>query len=87
MDAAIRHGLGFSLRINPELTGRKTVSFQKNPEYYRLDNQGKPIGNPYTAGRPGLGISHPDIRANLRKQMEAEFRSYGRHPAVRPYAC
>lgn len=85
MDAAIRHGLGFSLRINPELTGRKPVTFQKNPEYYRLDAQGKPIGNPYTAGRPGLGISHPDIRANLRKQMEEEFRRYAHHPAVRPY--
>jgi hypothetical protein len=85
MDAAIRHGMGFSLRIDPELTGRKAVSFPKNPQYDRLDGQGKPIGNPYTAGRPGLGISHPDIRAHLRKAMEEQFHKFAHHPAARPY--
>lgn len=86
MDAAIRHGMGFSLRLDPDLTGGKALDFQKNPEYYRFDAEGKPIGNPYTAGRPGLGISHPDLRANALKTMEEQFRKFRGHPAVRPYS-
>ncbi|HEY3396073.1 MAG TPA: hypothetical protein VGM19_00290 [Armatimonadota bacterium] len=85
VDACVRNGLGFSLRGEPDLTGTASWTFEKNPDHYRLDPQGKPLGNPYTAGRPGLGISHPDVLANLRNGMAAQVRTVAGIPAFRPY--
>lgn len=86
LDAAIRNGIGFSLRAMPNfIPAGKEVTWEKNPEYYRLDNNGKPMGNPYTAGRPGLGISHPDIVAEARRSMADEIRPAANIPAFRPY--
>ncbi len=86
VDACVRNGIGFSVRAMPSfLPPGKNVTWEANPEYYRLDNEGKPMGNPYTAGRPALGISHPDIVAEARRSTYEELRPVAQVPAFRPY--
>jgi hypothetical protein len=87
LDVMVRNHVGFSLRDMPAFfPPRTTVTFDKNPQYYRLDNEGKPMGNPYTAGRPGLGISHPEIMENCGKSIAAQIKAVAALPSFRPYA-
>jgi hypothetical protein len=86
VDACVRNGMGFSLRGEPQLLPPgKNPTWEQNPEYFRLGPDGKPLGNPYTAGRPSLGISHPDILAALRQGMADQVRPVANVPAFRPY--
>jgi hypothetical protein len=86
VDAAVRNHVGFSLRAMPDLLPGKQVTFEKNPEYFRLDAQGKPVGTPYSAGRPSPGISHPKIVENAGRTIEAQVRAVAGLPSFRPYA-
>lgn len=86
VDACVRNGIGFSLRSMPRfLPPGKSVTWEDNPEYYRLDPEDKPMGNPYTAGRPALGISHPEIVQEARRSTFEEVRAVAQVPAFRPY--
>ncbi|MBI4023885.1 MAG: hypothetical protein HY360_02830, partial [Verrucomicrobia bacterium] len=85
VDAAVRHHLGFSLRAHPDFLMGKPVTFDANPEYFRLDNHGKPFGTAGTGGRPSLNLSHPEICANAVKSMETAVRTVARLPSFRPY--
>jgi len=85
MDAILRQNMGFSLRMHPDLTAGKEFTFEKNPEYFRLNNDGKPIPSAYAGGRPTLGISHPEMLENARNTMRAQLKPVANHPAFRPY--
>ena len=86
MDAATRQGLGFVVQITASLSpGGKTWDFTKNPEYARLDNEGKTITHSYSAGRPSIGISHPDIRTAAADSMRIVAEKVAQHPGFRRY--
>ena len=85
VDACVRNGLGFSLRAHPDFTGGKEAIMEKNPEYFRIDQEGKPVGTAYSGGRPSIGISHPDIRKNSRESFKKYVETVAGIPAFRPY--
>ncbi len=85
MDLATRCGLGFSLRTFPSLTFPRLKEFAATPEFYRIDNDGKPIGTAYSGGGPSVGISHPDLRELATTSMAEGVRQVAGHPAFRPY--
>ncbi|MHB9026456.1 MAG: hypothetical protein ACYC7E_20150 [Armatimonadota bacterium] len=85
VDIATRVGIGFSMRAHPELKSPRLVDFDKTPEFYRINNDGKPIGTAYSGGRPSVGISHPDIRESATHSMAEDVKKVAGHPAFRPY--
>lgn len=85
MDAILRQNMGFSLRLHPDLTGGKEYTWEKNPEYFRLNNERKPIPSAYAGGRPTIGISHPEMLENARRTMRDGLKPVATHPAFRPY--
>ena len=87
LDIMVRNHVGFSLRDMPTFfPPGKSPTFDKTPQYFRLDNEGKPMGNPYTAGRPGLGISHAEIVGNCAKSIAAQLKVVAGLKSFRPYA-
>lgn len=86
MDAILRQNMGFTLRLDSDLLGGKEYSWEKNPEYFRLDINRKPIPSAYAGGRPTLGISHPELQANLERGMYQSLKTIANHPGFRPYA-
>ncbi|HEY3416444.1 MAG TPA: hypothetical protein VGM23_06125, partial [Armatimonadota bacterium] len=74
LDIATRCGLGFSMRAHPTSTSPRLVDFDKTPEFYRISNEGKPVGTAYSGGRPSLGISHPEIRDSATASMAEQVK-------------
>ncbi|MDD5707488.1 MAG: hypothetical protein PHR35_16315, partial [Kiritimatiellae bacterium] len=89
VDVAVRNHVGFSLRIMPprgDQVGNRKVTFEKNPEYFRIGPDGKPmIDTGYSGGRPMLGLSHPEIREDGSKAMEQGVKEVAALPSFRPY--
>ena len=85
VDAAVRHGMGFSLRAIAQLLSGQEPTFEKNRDYFRLNAEGMPITTPLSGGRPSLGISHPWLRKNATASMRESVSKFARHPAFRPY--
>ncbi len=85
VDAATRYGLGFSLRAMPDLAYGRSLTFENNPQYYRIGTDGKPASNAYSGGRPSLGISNPAIYATAFEPFVATIKQLAGHPGLRPY--
>ena len=85
VDAATRYGMGFSLRAMPDLSHGRSLTFESNPQYYRIGADGKPVSNAYSGGRPSLGISDPAIYATALEPFAATIRQVAEHPGLRPY--
>jgi hypothetical protein len=85
MDAVLRRNAGFSLRLMPDVAGGKERSYEKNPDFFRLDLERKPIPSAYAGGRPTLGLSQPELLENARKSLRDPLAPVATHPAFRPY--
>jgi len=85
MDAILRQNMGCSLRLMPDLMGGKEYTYEKNPEFFRLNLERKTIPSAYAGGRPTIGLTQPQIRENARKSMREQLQPVATHPAFRPY--
>lgn len=86
VDAAVRNHMGFSLRSTVNFfMDQPKPTFEKNPEYFRLDNNGKPIPSVYDGGRPALGLNHPEILSSVRLSVEKDVKAVAGLPSFRPY--
>jgi len=89
VDAAVRNHVGFSLRCVPgiggDMVGDKKVSFAQNPEYYRLNNEGKTISEGYDGGLPQIGLSSAEMRDAATKVFEKQVKLVSALPSFRPY--
>ena len=86
INMAIRHGLGFSARADVDLSRGKNRDFPRDAEFFRLDNEGKPvIPTGYGGGRPTLGVTQPEILHNARDSIRETVKKVSQIPAFRPY--
>ncbi len=85
-DAATKYGLGFSVRAMPDLSYGRHLTFEKAPGFYRFGANGKPVlTNPYSLGRPSLGISNPAVRTSAMVPFAETIKHVAGHPGFRPY--
>jgi hypothetical protein len=82
LDQTLAAGLRCSARLHSDLApGGREISWEKTPEYYRLDLGGKPFPDVYNGGRPLLGISHPEVLKEAGLSLARSFSLFHAHPA------
>ena len=82
MDILLEAGIPTSLRLMPVTTPRGLeISWEKTPEFYRLNIDRTPIPYAFDGGRPTPGITRPEVAEEMALSMKEQLRPYKNHPA------
>lgn len=82
MDEILAAGRPFSARTETRVTPRgKDISFEKTPEYFKLDIHHQPVPNAsYAGGRPTPSLCHPDVLQSVDQFLRESLSSFKDHP-------
>lgn len=81
-DLILEAGLPFSVYLySDHRLQNKTVTPEKNPEFFRLNIDGKHFPYALGGGLPTPGIFHPETQKRIAQSLREEFRPVKRHPA------
>lgn len=83
-DDLLRRGLRFVQRLEAYELFPYSADPATEPLLTRLDENGKPIPNPWTPARSKVSLAHPQVIVNWAEGQARQAREVSRHPAWFP---